>query len=118
MVQMPFFIALYWVLLGAVELRNAPWIGWLVDLSTPDPFYVLPIFMGVSMIVQTKLQPAPPDTVQAKVMMLLPVIFSIMFVFFPAGLVLYWTAQNILSIGQQWYINKSFGAGAAHVIKK
>jgi YidC/Oxa1 family membrane protein insertase len=107
LVQMPFFIALYWVLLGAVELRNAPWIGWITDLSTPDPFYVLPVVMGISMIVQTKLNPAPPDPVQAKVMMAMPVIFSIMFLFFPAGLVLYWTMQNILGIAQQWYINKS-----------
>ena len=107
LVQMPFFIALYWVLLGAVELRNAPWIGWISDLSTPDPFYVLPIIMGASMIVQTKLNPAPADPVQAKVMMIMPLVFSIMFFFFPAGLVLYWTMQNLLGIAQQWYINKS-----------
>ncbi len=106
LVQMPFFIALYWVLLGAVELRNAPWIGWLHDLSTPDPYYVLPIIMGVSMLVQTKLNPAPPDPVQAKVMMIMPIVFSFMFLFFPAGLVLYWTMQNLLGIAQQWYINK------------
>ncbi len=106
LVQMPFFIALYWVLLGAVELRNAPWIGWLHDLSTPDPYYVLPVIMGVSMLVQTKLNPAPPDPVQAKVMMIMPVVFSFMFLFFPAGLVLYWTMQNLLGIAQQWYINK------------
>ena len=107
-IQIPFFIALYWVLLGAVELRNAPWIGWITDLSTPDPFYVLPIIMGASMFIQTKLNPAPPDPVQAKVMLILPLVFSIMFFFFPAGLVLYWTMQNILGIGQQWYINKTF----------
>ncbi|MCY7389383.1 MAG: membrane protein insertase YidC, partial [Burkholderiales bacterium] len=107
-IQIPFFIALYWVLLGAVELRNAPWIGWITDLSTPDPFYVLPIIMGASMFIQTKMNPAPPDPVQAKVMLILPLVFSVMFFFFPAGLVLYWTMQNILGICQQWYINKTF----------
>lgn len=107
-VQIPFFIALYWVLLGAVELRNAPWMGWISDLSTPDPFYVLPVIMGASMFIQTKLNPAPPDPVQAKVMLIMPLVFSVMFFFFPAGLVLYWTMQNILGIGQQWYINKTF----------
>ena len=109
LVQMPFFIALYWVLLSAVELRNAPWLGWITDLSTPDPYYVLPFIMGASMLIQTKLNPAPADPVQAKVMMVLPVVFSIMFFFFPSGLVLYWTMQNILGIVQQWYINKTFG---------
>jgi YidC/Oxa1 family membrane protein insertase len=113
LIQMPFFIALYWVLLSAVELRNAPWIGWITDLSTPDPFYVLPVIMGASMFIQTKLQPAPPDPVQAKVMTIMPLVFSIMFFFFPSGLVLYWTMQNILTIGQQWYINKTFGAPLA-----
>ena len=107
-IQIPFFIALYWVLLGAVELRDAPWIGWITDLSTPDPFYVLPIIMGASMFIQTKMNPAPPDPVQAKVMLILPLVFSVMFFFFPAGLVLYWTMQNILGITQQWYINKTF----------
>lgn len=107
LIQMPFLIAMYWVLLGAVELRNAPWLGWITDLSTPDPFYVLPIIMGASMLIQTKLNPAPADPVQAKVMMMMPIVFSIMFFFFPAGLVLYWTMQNILGIGQQWYINKT-----------
>jgi YidC/Oxa1 family membrane protein insertase len=113
LIQMPFFIALYWVLLSAVELRNAPWIGWITDLSTPDPFYVLPVIMGASMFIQTKLQPAPPDPLQAKVMTIMPLVFSIMFFFFPSGLVLYWTMQNILTIGQQWYINKTFGAPLA-----
>jgi len=107
LIQMPFLIAMYWVLLGAVELRNAPWLGWITDLSTPDPFYVLPVIMGASMIIQTRLNPTPPDPVQAKVMMIMPVVFSVMFFFFPAGLVLYWTMQNILGIGQQWYINKT-----------
>jgi YidC/Oxa1 family membrane protein insertase len=113
LIQMPFFISLYWVLLSAVELRNAPWMGWITDLSTPDPFYVLPIIMGASMFIQTKLQPAPPDPVQAKVMTIMPLVFSAMFFFFPSGLVLYWTMQNILTIGQQWYINKTFGTPLA-----
>ncbi len=113
LIQMPFFIALYWVLLSAVELRNAPWMGWITDLSTPDPIYVLPALMGISMFIQTKLQPAPPDPVQAKVMMIMPLVFSVMFFFFPAGLVLYWTMQNILTIIQQWYINKTIGAPLA-----
>ena len=107
LIQMPFLIAMYWVLLGAVELRNAPWLGWISDLSTPDPFFVLPVIMGASMLIQTKLNPTPPDPVQAKVMMLMPIVFSVMFFFFPAGLVLYWTMQNIIGIGQQWYINKT-----------
>ena len=107
-IQIPFFIALYWVLLGAVELRNAPWMGWITDLSSPDPFYVLPVIMGASMFVQTKMNPAPPDPLQAKVMLILPLVFSVMFFFFPAGLVLYWTMQNILGICQQWYINRTF----------
>ncbi|MEO8384801.1 MAG: membrane protein insertase YidC [Betaproteobacteria bacterium] len=107
-IQIPFFIALYWVLLGAVELRNTPWIGWIKDLSTPDPLYILPVIMGASMFIQTKMNPAPPDPVQAKVMLVLPLVFSVMFFFFPAGLVLYWTMQNILGICQQWYINKTF----------
>lgn len=107
LIQMPFLIAMYWVLVGAVELRNAPWMGWITDLSTPDPYYALPVIMGASMIIQTKLNPPPPDPVQAKVMMILPVVFSVMFFFFPAGLVLYWTMQNILGIAQQWYLNKT-----------
>ncbi len=110
-IQIPFFISLYWVLLGAVELRNAPWILWINDLSTPDPLWVLPVVMGVTMFIQTKLNPAPADPIQAKVMTIMPIVFSIMFFFFPAGLVLYWTMQNILGIAQQWYINKTFGVG-------
>jgi len=107
-IQIPFFIALYWVLLGAVELRNTPWIGWIKDLSSPDPYYILPVIMGASMFIQTKMNPAPPDPIQAKVMLILPLVFSVMFFFFPSGLVLYWTMQNILGICQQWYINKTF----------
>ncbi|MCA2999286.1 MAG: membrane protein insertase YidC [Rhodocyclaceae bacterium] len=112
-IQIPFFIALYWVLLGAVELRNAPWVAWITDLSTPDPYYVLPVLMGASMFIQTKLNPQPADPIQAKVMLILPIVFSIMFFFFPAGLVLYWTMQNILGIAQQWYINKTFNTAPA-----
>lgn len=106
LIQIPVFIALYWVLLAAIELRHAPWLGWITDLSAPDPYYILPLIMAVSMFVQTKLQPPPPDPVQAKVMMFLPVVFSIFFFFFPAGLVLYWTVQNLITIIQQWWINK------------
>ncbi|HQS60771.1 MAG TPA: membrane protein insertase YidC [Polynucleobacter sp.] len=108
-IQIPVFIALYWVLLSSVEMRNAPWILWIHDLSVPDPYYILPIIMAASMFVQTKLNPTPPDPVQAKVMMYMPLVFSIMFFFFPAGLVLYWVVNNLLSIAQQWQINQMFG---------
>jgi YidC/Oxa1 family membrane protein insertase len=107
LIQIPVFISLYWVLMGAVELRHAPFILWITDLSVKDPFYVLPIIMGISMIVQTKLNPAPTDPMQAKLMMIMPVVFSIFFFFFPAGLVLYWVINNLLSILQQWMINRS-----------
>ncbi len=110
-VQIPVFIALYWVLLGSVELRHAPFYGWIQDLSAPDPFYVLPALMMVSMVVQTKLNPTPPDPVQAKVMMIMPFAFGVMFFFFPAGLVLYWLVNNILSIAQQWQITRTLGGG-------
>ncbi|MFA7240179.1 MAG: membrane protein insertase YidC [Sulfuricellaceae bacterium] len=106
-VQMPVFIALYWVLLYSVEMRQAPFMGWIQDLSAPDPYYVLPIIMGITMIIQTKLNPTPTDPIQAKVMMIMPVAFSVFFFFFPAGLVLYWLVNNILSIAQQWQINRS-----------
>jgi YidC/Oxa1 family membrane protein insertase len=112
LVQIPVFIALYWVLLGSVELRHAPFFGWIKDLSTPDPWYILPILMGASMIIQTSLSPAPPDPIQAKVMKIMPVMMSVFFFFFPAGLVLYWLVNNILSIAQQWYINKNIHAEA------
>ncbi len=111
LIQIPVFIALYWVLLGSVEMRNAPWIGWITDLSIKDPYFVLPIIMGVTMFVQTKLNPTPPDPIQAKVMLFLPVIFTGMFLFFPAGLVLYWTVNNILSIAQQWQITRMIESG-------
>ncbi len=106
LIQIPVFIALYWVLLASVELRHAPFFGWIQDLSAPDPWYVLPVLMGATMIIQTKLNPEPPDPVQAKVMKIMPVAFSVFFFFFPAGLVLYWLVNNILSIAQQWHINR------------
>lgn len=103
-VQIPVFIALYWVLLESVELRQAPWILWIEDMSTADPYLILPILMGISMFIQQRLNPAPIDPVQAKVMMALPFVFGIFFMFFPSGLVLYWVVNNVLSIAQQWYI--------------
>jgi len=109
MIQIPVFIALYWVLLSSVEMRNAPWIGWIHDLSTPDPFFILPLLMTLSSLLQTALNPAPPDPMQAKMMWFMPLIFSVMFFFFPAGLVLYWLTNNILSIAQQWIINTRMG---------
>jgi len=112
LVQIPVFIALYWTLLGSVELRHAPFFGWIQDLSAIDPFYVLPILMGSTMIIQTYLNPAPTDPMQAKVMKIMPVVFSVFFFFFPAGLVLYWLVNNVLSIAQQWYVNKTIHAAA------
>ena len=108
-IQIPVFISLYWVLLSSVEMRGAPWVLWIHDLSIPDPYYILPLVMAVSMFVQTKLNPTPPDPIQAKVMMYMPIVFSVMFFFFPAGLVLYWVVNNLLSIAQQWQINQMFG---------
>jgi YidC/Oxa1 family membrane protein insertase len=109
LVQMPFFIALYWVLLASVEMRNAPWIGWITDLSAKDPWFILPILMTVTGLLQTWLNPTPPDPVQAKLMWIMPLAFSFMFFVFPAGLVLYWLTNNILSIAQQYLINKQLG---------
>lgn len=106
-VQIPVFIALYWVLLASVELRHAPFILWIDDLSIADPYFVLPILMGATMIFQTYLNPEPPDPVQAKIMKIMPIAFSVMFFFFPAGLVLYWLVNNILSIAQQWQITRA-----------
>ncbi len=106
LVQIPVFIALYWVLLGSVEMRQAPFALWIKDLSAPDPWFILPILMGATMIIQSKLNPEPPDPVQAKVMKIMPVAFSVFFFFFPAGLVLYWLVNNILSIAQQWRITR------------
>jgi YidC/Oxa1 family membrane protein insertase len=107
--QMPFFIALYWVLLSSVEMRNAPWIGWITDLAAKDPWFILPILMTASSLFQVWLNPAPTDPMQAKLMWFMPLAFGFMFFFFPAGLVLYWLTNNILSIAQQWYINKRLG---------
>jgi len=109
MIQIPVFIALYWVLLSSVEMRNAPWIGWIRDLSAPDPYFILPVVMTLTTLLQTALNPAPPDPIQAKLMWLMPLIFSVMFFFFPAGLVLYWITNNVLSIAQQWIINTRMG---------
>jgi YidC/Oxa1 family membrane protein insertase len=112
LVQIPVFIALYWVLIESVELRDAPWILWIQTLSEKDPYFILPVIMGVSMFIQQKLNPAPPDPLQAKIMMSLPFVFTIFFAFFPAGLVLYWAVNNILSIAQQWYITRKVEQGA------
>ncbi|PHM20160.1 MAG: membrane protein insertase YidC [Curvibacter sp. PD_MW3] len=109
MIQIPVFIALYWVLLSSVEMRNAPWILWVTDLSAKDPYYILPLLMTLSTMLQTALNPAPPDPMQAKMMWIMPLVFSVMFFAFPAGLVLYWLTNNILSIAQQWIINKRMG---------
>ena len=109
MIQIPVFIALYWVLLSSVEMRNVPWILWIKDLSSPDPYYILPVFMTLTTLLQTALNPTPPDPMQAKMMWFMPLIFSVMFFFFPAGLVLYWLTNNILSIAQQWIINTRMG---------
>lgn len=107
LIQIPVFIALYWVLVESVQLRQAPWILWIHDLTQQDPYYILPLLMGISMFVQQKLNPPPPDPMQAKLMMLMPVIFTVMFANFPAGLMLYWFVNNTLSVLQQWYIMRS-----------
>ncbi len=109
LIQIPVFIALYWVLLSSVEMRNAPWVGWITDLSTKDPFFVLPVVMTLTTIVQTALNPMPPDPLQAKMMWLMPLMFSVMFFFFPSGLVLYWITNNVLTIAQQAFINHKMG---------
>lgn len=113
LVQIPVFIALYWALLESVDLRQAPFILWITDLSVKDPYFVLPVIMGVSMIIQQKLNPAPPDPIQAKVMMALPLVFTVFFAFFPSGLVLYWVCNNIISITQQWIITKKIEASSS-----
>jgi len=106
LVQMPFFLAFYWVLLESVEMRQAPFMLWIQDLSSRDPFFILPVLMGAAMFGQQKLNPAPPDPVQAKVMSILPIVFTVFFAFFPAGLVLYWLTNTLLSIAQQWQVNR------------
>ena len=108
-IQIPVFISLYWVLLSSVEMRGAPWILWIQDLSAPDPFFIMPLLMTATSLLQTALNPTPPDPMQAKLMWIMPLAFSVMFFFFPAGLVLYWLTNNILSIAQQWFINKRLG---------
>ena len=113
LVQMPVFIALYWVLMESVELRHAPFIGWLIDLSVRDPFFILPLLMGATMFLQTKLSPAPADPMQAKVMQLMPVMMTALFLWFPAGLVLYWLTNGLLGILQQWYITSKIEAAYA-----
>jgi len=108
LVQIPVFIALYWVLLASVQLRLAPFILWIHDLSAPDPYYILPILMGASMFLQQKMAPTPPDPMQAKIMMAMPIMFTFFFLNFPSGLVLYWVVSNILSIAQQWFITTRY----------
>ena len=113
LVQMPVFLALYWVLLESVEMRQAPFMLWITDLSVRDPLFILPLLMGITMFIQQKLNPAPPDPVQAKIMQVLPIVFTVFFAFFPAGLVLYWFVNNLLAITQQWHINKVVERGGA-----
>ena len=108
-VQMPVFLALYWVLQAAVEMRGAPWVGWIHDLTAPDPYFILPVLYAISMFITQKLNPQPADPVQAKMMMFMPLAFSVIFLFFPSGLVLYWVVNNCLSIAQQWSINRMLG---------
>ena len=118
LVQIPVFIALYWSILASVEMRYAPFFGWITDLSASDPYYILPIIMGLSMVIQMRLNPKPPDPMQAKLMQIMPIVFSITFFFFPAGLVLYSVVNNILSIGQQWFITRSTEAQSKGVVAK
>jgi YidC/Oxa1 family membrane protein insertase len=110
-VQIPVFIALYWVLLASVEMRNAPWVLWIKDLAAPDPWFILPLLMAGTMFIQMRLNPTPPDPIQARMMQIMPIVFSVMFFFFPAGLVLYWLVNNMYSIAQQWYITRRIEAG-------
>lgn len=113
LLQIPVFLGLYWALLSSVELRQAPWIGWITDLARTDPYFILPIVMAGTMFLQTYLSPPPTDPMQAKMMKIMPVVFSVMFFFFPAGLVLYWVVNNILSIAQQWWINRQIEKASA-----
>lgn len=118
LIQIPVFIALYWSILSSVEMRYAPFFGWISDLSAADPYYILPVLMGASMIIQMRLNPKPPDPLQAKVMQIMPIAFSVMFFFFPAGLVLYSIVNNVLSIAQQWYITRTAEAESKGVAAK
>jgi YidC/Oxa1 family membrane protein insertase len=117
-IQIPVFIALYWSILASVEMRYAPFFGWITDLSAADPYYILPLIMGTSMIIQQRLNPKPPDPMQAKVMQIMPIVFSVMFFFFPAGLVLYSIVNNVLSIAQQWFITRSAEAESKGAVAK
>ncbi|MBR6026403.1 MAG: membrane protein insertase YidC [Neisseriaceae bacterium] len=114
LLQIPVFLGLYWALLSSVELRQAPWIGWITDLARTDPYFVLPLIMAATMFLQTFLNPPPTDPMQARMMKIMPIIFSVMFFFFPAGLVLYWVVNNILSIIQQWIINRQIEDKVKH----
>ena len=114
LVQMPVFLSLYWVLLESVEMRQAPWLLWITDLSIKDPFFILPIIMGATMFIQQRLNPTPPDPMQAKVMKMMPIVFTFFFLWFPAGLVLYWVTNNTLSIAQQWYITRGIEKATAN----
>ena len=113
LIQMPFFLAFYWVLLESVEMRQAPFMLWITDLSSRDPYFILPVIMGGAMLFQQKLNPQMGDPVQAKVMQIMPIVFTGFFAFFPSGLVLYWVTNTILSIAQQWYVNKVVAAEGA-----
>ncbi|MEI7841417.1 MAG: membrane protein insertase YidC [Gallionellaceae bacterium] len=117
LIQIPVFIALYWSILASVELRHAPFMLWITDLSVADPYYIMPAIMGISMLIQGRLNPTPPDPIQAKLMQWMPVVFSVVFFFFPAGLVLYSIVNNVLSIAQQWYITRSLESGQKDVVK-
>lgn len=110
LLQIPVFLALYWVLLASVELRDSAWLGWVSDLASPDPWFILPAVMMITMFLQIKLNPTPTDPMQARMMVIMPLVFGVMFFFFPAGLVLYWLTNNVLSIAQQWYVNKQIAA--------
>jgi YidC/Oxa1 family membrane protein insertase len=112
LVQMPVFIALYWVLLESVQLRHAPFMFWIEDLSVQDPLFILPILMGASMFIQMQLNPTPPDPMQARIMKIMPVMMTVFFLWFPSGLVLYWLVNNLLSIAQQWYITRKVESAA------
>ena len=118
LLQMPVFIALYWVLMESVEIRHAPWFFWIQDLSAKDPYFVLPIIMGASMLLMQKMQPMPTDPTQAMVMKIMPIAFTFFFMIFPSGLVLYWTINNLLSMLQQWYVNRQLAAAGNSPGKK
>jgi YidC/Oxa1 family membrane protein insertase len=118
LVQIPFFIALYWVLVESVQLRQAPFIFWIQDLAVKDPYYILPLLNGLLMFVQQKLNPPPPDPTQAKVMLFMPVLFTVLFLSFPAGLVLYWVVNSLVSILQQWFITRQIEGKDTKVIAK